>query len=695
MKKFDIQFWIRRGFNAIAIISPLIVLLTVASCHTTVNKDDAQPETITVNDTVFASPLDSVEYLVKEELGSIFERICNCEKLSYRLVYDNIEKSIYYAKEGLRLSEIEKFDSVISLLNCDLGMVYTLKEVFDTAKIYFDAALLYAPHVKDENYEIYLYNAYGKLYSNQGNYLTSIEYYERARQLAEKIESYQYLATISRNMGILYYDADNFEQAENYILKTVEIYDTKFENPSEGLCGDISDAYSTLSLLYKLQKRGEEAFETAQKAIEYAQKSNNKYFQARAFINLSEVYSSIKKDYDKALEMAGKALELADELGELGDKNVKADVYVDYGYCYYYLGDYAKSKMFYLQSLAMTDPKDLTRRRHTLMSYHSVLAQLKDTEELLANFELIDSLNIVINNQKVQNTLSNLQISYETEKKELKITALEEERQLMLWLGMAGGVVLLLSLATFFFLWRWTVQKRLVSEQQRQLAENRVLQLEKEKQLIATQAVLDGETRERARLARDLHDGLGSLLTGAKLQILEMKQDAKLESVDAERFDKALGLLDNSVQEMRRVAHHLMPDSLSRFGLKPAVSDFCSNLPSVHFSYYGDESRLDPNLEVMIYRSIHELINNALKHAAADRIIVQVIQEPDRIAFTVQDNGRGFDPAAKAHGMGLQNIQTRVESYNGIIDIFTHEGEGTEVHVEVNIDSTTSQNKGS
>ena len=522
----------------------IIVLLLVASCHSPGNKDDALQENIAVRDTVFASPLDSVEYLVKEELGSIFERICNCEKLSYRLVYDNIEKSIYYAKEGLRLSEIEKFDSVISLLNCDLGMVYTLKEVFDTAKIYFDAALLYAPHVKDENYEIYLYNAYGKLYSDQGNYLTAIEYFERARQLAEKIESYLYLATISRNIGIRYYNADNFEQAEKYYLKALEIYDTKFENPSEDVYADISHTYDILSMIYKLQKRDEEALETAQKAIEYAQKSNGNYYQARAFIRVSDVYSSIKKDYDKAIEMAGKALELADELGELGDKNIKADIYVEFGYCYYSLGDYNKSKMYFLQSLAMTDSKDLVRRRHTLMKYHNVLAQLKETDELISNFELIDSLNIVINNQKVQNTLSDLQISYETEKKELKITALEEERQLMLWLGMAGGVVLLLSLATFFFLWRWTVQKRLVSEQQRQLAENRILQLEKEKQLIATQAVLDGETRERARLARDLHDGLGSLLTGAKLQLLEMKDGVKLEYVDVERFDKALGLLD-------------------------------------------------------------------------------------------------------------------------------------------------------
>jgi signal transduction histidine kinase len=136
---------------------------------------------------------------------------------------------------------------------------------------------------------------------------------------------------------------------------------------------------------------------------------------------------------------------------------------------------------------------------------------------------------------------------------------------------------------------------------------------------------------------------------------------------------------------MRRVAHHLMPDSLSRFGLKPAVSDFCANLPIVQFTYYGDESRLEPNIEVMIYRSIHELVNNALRHARATRIMVQLIQEPDRIAFTVQDDGCGFDPSVTTEGMGLQNIRTRVESYNGLLDINSKAGEGTEINVELRI----------
>jgi signal transduction histidine kinase len=280
-----------------------------------------------------------------------------------------------------------------------------------------------------------------------------------------------------------------------------------------------------------------------------------------------------------------------------------------------------------------------------------------------------------------------MQTKYETEKKELKISVLEEERRLMIWLSIAGGAVLLLALAVSLFLWRWTVQKKRLAEQQKQLAEQQIKQLEQEKQLIATQALLDGETHERARLARDLHDGLGGILTGVKLQLQEMIKGVQLGYDHVVQFDRALELVDKSVHEMRRVSHHLMPDSLSRFGLKPAVDDFCRSLPqSIVFDYFGDETRLDPKLEVLIYRCIHELVNNALKHAGASQIMVQIMQEQNRIAFTVQDNGCGFDPlAAESKGSGLQNIRTRIASFGGNIHIDSQVGEGTEINVELSI----------
>ncbi|MDR1813422.1 MAG: sensor histidine kinase, partial [Tannerella sp.] len=303
----------------------------------------------------------------------------------------------------------------------------------------------------------------------------------------------------------------------------------------------------------------------------------------------------------------------------------------------------------------------------------------------------------------------------ETEKKELRISALEEEKRLQRFIGLAVGAALLLAALALLFVWLWTRQKRrkaeLEASQARLIAEQATLQikqLEQEKQLVATQAVLDGETQERTRLARDLHDGLGSYLSAVKRNLGDIKPDGET----AARIDAISAMLDDSIRELRRVAHHLMPDTLSRFGLKPALRDFCDALPSVQFTWYGEETRLDPKLEIMLYRTIHELLNNALKHSHAEHILVQVVQQPDRLAFTVQDDGIGFDPALVASnatasaadasanasadtssnaatpiksGMGLANVRTRLAAYGGTLTLVSHPNQGAEITGELQL----------
>jgi signal transduction histidine kinase len=171
-----------------------------------------------------------------------------------------------------------------------------------------------------------------------------------------------------------------------------------------------------------------------------------------------------------------------------------------------------------------------------------------------------------------------------------------------------------------------------------------------------------------------------------KLNLESMKKGVRLEPIDAECFGNAMKILDDSMHELRRVAHHLMPEALSRYGLKTAVGDFCRSLSSgVVFDWFGSEARLDPKLEVVIYRIIQELVNNALKYAAASQIMVQITQETDRIAVIVQDDGIGFDPETITSGMGLANIRTRIASFGGTIQIDSKAGEGTENYVEFRI----------
>jgi signal transduction histidine kinase len=295
-------------------------------------------------------------------------------------------------------------------------------------------------------------------------------------------------------------------------------------------------------------------------------------------------------------------------------------------------------------------------------------------KHLLLASELKES---VFNESNAQN-INFLEATYQAEKKEMRIAALEKERKLYRFITLSGAFTLLLLVLIFYFMHSSNRRKK-------QLAEQKIIQLEKEKQLVATQAVLDGETAERSRLARDLHDGLGGMLSAVKLNLFDMKQGVFIEAEDVSRFNKVMEMLDNSMQELRRVAHNMMPESLSRYGLKVALEDFCGSFNNVHFHFFGEEKRIDKSIEIALYRIVFELVNNAVKHAKAENINVQIVQQPNRISINVQDDGKGFEPEENTKGAGLQNIRNRINSVGGTLNILSSKEKGTEIIIDIDL----------
>ena len=602
----------------------------------------------------------------------------------------------------LQLAVVTPCDTNLAKLYFDIGRMYDNND-FEKAKEYYQKLEILSEQL-DWNKGRYLYlKGILTITWREGLSDSALVICRQALELAKKENNEEWIANINFNIGTTYYSKNWFEEALHYYMEILPFYEKSNKIETLGYVYlQIGNVYLNLSLFEKAIEFGKKALELRNDSPDVlfalakmyygAQEIETARFYYRETIRICELQNNTYLLEFVYFYLAHDALSFYDlNNAEMYLKKMQENGgNILYGSVTYFLllgrlealkGNFAQAENYALQALELSIELDdlVSLKSCYLLLCELTLAQRK----FLENTQYWDKWSEVekaIANETSISSAAEMAAKYETEKKELKISVLEKEKRLLAKLGIASGISLLLALTTFLFLWRWTLQKR-------QLAEQKIRQLEQEKQLVATQAVLDGETRERARLARDLHDGLGSMLTGVKLNLLEMKKGMMLKFEDVERFDGALGLLDQSVSEMRRVSHHLMPDSLSRFGLKPAVSDFCSNLPSVRFSYYGDESRLDPKLEVMIYRSIHELVNNALKHAGANIIMVQIIQEPDRIAFTVQDDGCGFDPSSVTQGMGLQNISMRVTSHNGVFNIDSRIGEGTEINVELRVEN--------
>lgn len=201
-----------------------------------------------------------------------------------------------------------------------------------------------------------------------------------------------------------------------------------------------------------------------------------------------------------------------------------------------------------------------------------------------------------------------------------------------------------------------------------------------------TQAVLEAEERERIRIARDLHDGVGQTLAAARMTLGNYVSQKKIESPE---MQNSLNLLEDGIKEIREISHNMMPSSLTKFGLSSALKQFTNKINAlgkieIELQIVGFKERSDEKIELVLYRIVQEIISNIIKHAEAKKVSIELVRHDDELILIIEDDGRGFDTAkTENHGIGLKNIATRVEYLNGNVNFDSSIGKGTSVVIEI------------
>ncbi len=510
----------------------------------------------------------------------------------------------------------------------------------------------------------------GTIEFRKGNYMPAIEFYTQALHLLDSLKDEKTLPKTLNNLSSLYSFLKDHEKSEQYARDCLKIAK---KNKDDYL---ISVSKTTLAAELINQGKYDEVPQLLDEAKEIALSRKDYYIMDLVYLNYGTYYSFFKKDYVRAIQHLKQASIYADSLQNEYEQ-MRASI--NLSETYFFNNQTAESEVEARKSIEWArkwQSKDVEQRALTALAKNNALKN--QYKEAYDNQELAYRLRDTVLNESNRQHLNYLEAQFQTEKKELRISSLEKEKKLYAIIMLTGAVSLLLLVISIYL--RYKAAKR-----KKQMAEQKIVQLQHEKQFIATQALLDGETAERSRLARDLHDGLGGMLSAVKLNLFDIKKGALLESGDILRFNNVLKMLDNSIQELRRISHNMMPEALARYGLKIALTDLCHSFSNVNFHYFGTEARLESKLEIMIYRIVSELVNNALRHAEAGEINVQLVQEPSRTSVTVQDNGKGFNTEIETRGMGLKNIQNRVTSFNGTMNVCSKENEGTEINVDFKI----------
>jgi two-component system NarL family sensor kinase len=228
-------------------------------------------------------------------------------------------------------------------------------------------------------------------------------------------------------------------------------------------------------------------------------------------------------------------------------------------------------------------------------------------------------------------------------------------------------------------------------KQRQKLLQNKIITIEQQKKLELTQAIIDGEEQERTRLAKELHDGIGGLMSMLKLQFTNFKKSHAAIQENAE-YNTALDLLNTASQDIRKISHALMPSALERLGLIDAVEQFCTSMQAsagfeIDFQHYNISERLPQRFELLVYRIVQELLNNIVKYADAKEVIIQLVKNENQFSIAIEDDGKGFDVSVikNKDGIGLQSMQKRIELLGGKMDIDSAIGKGTSVNIELPI----------
>jgi signal transduction histidine kinase len=372
---------------------------------------------------------------------------------------------------------------------------------------------------------------------------------------------------------------------------------------------------------------------------------------------------------------------------QLQSSQMTASALSNIAYAQYFNGNSIEARKNIDEALAISlrdSMPDEMRVAYAVLSY--IAAKDGDFKTSVLAKEKSDSIIEANLNAEVLKSTADLEKKYETEKKDSQIKlqqAALKTKNIFNYILMGGAaILLLLSLLSYR-----------TYKQKQKLQQQRISELETQQQLTATEAVLKGEEQERTRLAKDLHDGLGGMLSGIKYSMNSMKGNLIVTPENIQAFERSMDMLDSSIKEMRRVAHNMMPEALLKFGLDTALKDFCNDINQsgaikINYQSIGMENTtVDQTTAITIYRIVQELVNNIMKHAAAKSAIVQVTKSNGQLSVTVEDDGKGFDTVILqgTKGIGWTNIQSRIDFLKGTLDVNSKPGTGTSVHIEITV----------
>lgn len=474
------------------------------------------------------------------------------------------------------------------------------------------------------------------------------------------------------NIGWAMMELNQFEEAiQNFRTALDFTRENKLPDNFSGV------ALSNMASCFGSLNQSDSAFKYARLAIQSAKSAGDIITEANGLFILGN--AQVKKgQLNEALSSYLQAQPLREKVGDpyfiVADQAEISSLYAK-------LGNTKEGITVGEKALRLAQENKITAKLP--MIYSSLASNYEtanDFEKATTYYKLINDLKDSMYADANPQAIAEMRTKYETEKQDRLIE--QQNNKLKLQNYLFAGIAALLLLSGLLML-SWYKRNKLRQETTMKTELMR-------QQETAIRAVMEAEENERQRIAKDLHDGVGQMMSAAKMNLSAFESELRFSSEEQRKsFEKVITLVDESCREVRTVSHIMMPNALLKNNLGDAIREFTGKLNQKNLRVVvyteGLDQRLDSNIETMIYRVVQECVNNTIKHAGASTLDISLIRDKDGISGTIEDNGKGYDSSdpEKLKGIGIKNISSRIDYLKGTVDFDSAPGRGTVVALHI------------
>lgn len=596
--------------------------------------------------------------------------------LCYEYAFTEPAKGKEYGSAGLQLANKIHYDLGCAKALLRLGITYDVAGEYDSAiSCYLQAGVFYA-RINNLKGKASAINNIGMLYAAKGQFSRALGNYFTALKIFESINEETFLANCLNNIGIVYSDIYKYKLAQTYFKQAVIIYE-RTNNKSA-----MASTYTNLGRNYSDLKQEDSALWYFEKSLVLEKELNNIYGLGILYNNMAISYKE-KNDPQRGLFYLLEALKIKKQLN---DKTGEASTLLNIADAYRRQNDLKQAEKYFLEShqlaLSLNSYRILRKSGYQLYKFYKKRGDYAKAIQYVDVYTMARDSSL---NEESSRQIAELETRYESEKKalalekkdlELKNANFEISHKQNTIIILIAVCALVLAMSILFY-------NRYRHKQQQEMAQQLLQQQE-----LRNKAIIEAEEKERIRIARELHDGIGQQLSAAKMNLSAFESSINEQHKDA--YQHLITLVDDAVKEIRTISHNMMPNALLRSGLSSAVREFVNKLSitdalKIDLQIVGLNTRLEHSAETVLYRVIQECVSNIIKHADASHINIQLIKHDEHLNMLIEDNGKGFNAKDidSFEGIGLKNIVSRVQYLNGTVDFDSMPGRGTTISVDI------------